>query len=146
MVIENIIDIDLNKDSILIENFLNNAGKSLDSFRYFNNKNINLIKSHKLTCLLIKNNIPIGYGHLDLDNNLIWLGIAIIENEINKGYGNKIMNYLIYKARMLNIKKISLSVDKNNLGAIKLYNKLGFVITTSHTNSVFLMELMLDND
>jgi hypothetical protein len=146
MVNESIIEIDLKNDSNLIEIFLSNAGKSLDTFRYFNSKKNNLINTHIVTCLLMKNNIPIGYGHLDLDNNVTWLGISIIENEINKGYGNKIMVYLINKAKILNIKKISLSVDKNNLGAINLYNKLGFKITTSHTNSIFLMDLIIDNE
>lgn len=130
------------KNSELLQRFISTIGKSGDSFRYFKSRPISIINNHLCTVILMSNNEPIGYGHLDQDNGNIWLGIAIAEPYIGQGHGNSIMEYLISKADELRLEKIQLSVDIYNLQAIKLYNKFGFV-EKNKTNDILFFERIL---
>jgi len=126
--------IEVNKNNIsLLKNFTNN--KLPNSFRYFNKRPINIIENHILTILLLNNNIPIGYGHIDFEDNKYWLGICILEEYQGKGNGKKIMDYLLNNKK---IDKIYLTVDKNNINAIKLYKKYNFNIIEEF-DTYFLM-------
>ena len=136
-----IIKIDDNNKE-LIRLFLNSAGSSLKTFRYFNKRALSVINQHLITCLLKENDCYIGYGHLDYDNENIWLGIAIIENSTKKGYGSVILNYLLDFALNANIKVINLSVDKSNINAIKLYTKFNFK-KTFENDTIQYMQITL---
>ena len=126
--------IEVNKNNIsLLQNFTNN--NLPNSFRYFNKRPINIIENHILTILLLNNNIPIGYGHIDFEDNKHWLGICILEEYQGKGNGKKIMDYLLNNKK---IDKIYLTVDKNNINAIKLYKKYNFNIIEEF-DTYFLM-------
>ena len=116
-----------NKNIYLLKEFIQN--EKSENFRYYQNRNINVIKNHILTLILTNEmkNI-IGYGHLDSEENKIWLGICVCENYRGKGYGKKIMNYILGFAKDNNLEKIQLTVDKNNLVAKKLYEKNNFII------------------
>ena len=116
-----------NKNIYLLKEFIQN--EKSENFRYYQNRNINVIKNHILTLILTNEmkNI-IGYGHLDSEENKIWLGICVCENYRGKGYGKKIMNYILGFAKNNNLEKIHLTVDKNNLVAKKLYEKNNFII------------------
>ena len=108
-------------------------------FRYYNKRNINIIKNHLITLILINNtNEIIGYGHLDFENK-IWLGICILEKYKGNGYGKKIMDYLINHAVENKIKQIYLSVDKDNRIAINLFEKYNFKRIET-TNKSYIME------
>ncbi|UUW09501.1 GNAT family N-acetyltransferase [Flavobacterium plurextorum] len=115
-----------NENIELLEDFISSMGNSNESFRYYNKRTISSVENHLVTILLIVNEIPVGYGHLDRDGDKIWLGIAISENYRGKGGGNLIMDYLMTQAYKLNLSKINLSVDRDNYPAIKLYKKFGF--------------------
>ncbi|MEI8128509.1 MAG: GNAT family N-acetyltransferase [bacterium] len=121
-----LIDIDNSNKIELVEQFINDAGNSLITFRYFNTRPIEILKNHIITTVLLFENRPIGYGHLDHENDFVWLGIAISQKSKGKGYGNIIMSHLISKAVELKLPIISLTVDKNNSSAIKLYEKYDF--------------------
>jgi len=121
------IDIENKKHIDLIEIFINSMGNSSSSFRYFKSRPISTIENHICTVLLVINNQPIGYGHLDKEGNDIWFGIAIVQTYIGRGMGKLIIQYLIRKADDLKISEIKLSVDKDNTSAIKLYEKYGFI-------------------
>jgi GNAT superfamily N-acetyltransferase len=123
--------------------FLNTAGTSLNNFRYFNKRDIYVIQNHLITYLLYHHGDPIGYGHLDLEDNIVWLGIAVIEAKKGMGFGTILMNYLISSANNQNITLLRLSVDINNFAAIQLYKKFGFFEETRITDSVLLMNLVL---
>ena len=127
----------------LIDEFLNNAGQSLNTFRYFKNRSIKTIENHECTIVLSKTDILVGYGHLDKENEKIWLGICIAEYEKGKGYGQIIMNYLIEYARSKSITKIYLTVDSENTTAINLYEKYLFKIEKSISPQTILMKLKL---
>lgn len=129
-------------DSESLKEFLNNIGDSEISFRYFKNRDIDVINNHLLTCLLYENSIPIAYAHLDEENGKVWLGIAVIENKKGKGFGNMLMQHLINFATEQNLNEIYLTVDLQNINAIKLYQKYHFEIE-SKKNEYYLMKLIL---
>ena len=43
-----------------------------------------------------------------------------------KGFGKKAVQFVEALARRLNLKKISLTVNRNNISAVKAYEKMGF--------------------
>ena len=122
----------------LVQDFLSNAGTSLTSFRYFNTRSLQSLDNHLLTCVLQDDNGKyIGYGHLDKEDNTIWLGIAIAEEQTGKGLGKKVMQFLLQEASRKNIKTIQLSVDKANLSARQLYERMGFLLNKETGNICF---------
>jgi RimJ/RimL family protein N-acetyltransferase len=133
------------KDVLDLEFFIDNAGNSLNSFRYFNSRDITCINNHIITTLVYKNNTPIAYGHLDKDGEKVWLGVCVSEKHKKKGFGNLIMKELITYANKLKIEKINLSVNVNNSSAIKLYEKIGFSIINELKENVYLMVLKLNH-
>lgn len=79
--------------------------------------------------LLYKNAELIGYAHLERKANqkdIVTLGIVLIPKERSKGLGCILMKELIKRAREDNIKKINLTVHRNNKPAVRLYEKSGF--------------------
>ena len=110
----------------LLEDFIKNLGHATHSFRYFNKRPIEITLTHLYNCLLIVDDVAAGYGHLEKENDIIWLGIAILPKFQGKGLGKKIMTDLIDNAKILNVQSIKLSVDVNNKSAINLYTKYNF--------------------
>lgn len=116
----------INKENIeLLKTFINN--ELPPSFRYFEKRDINCINNHFITIVGCINNIPIAYGHIDYENKY-WLGICVLPKYHRKGYGKKIMNYLMDKVYNSDINIIYLSVDKTNDVAINMYKKYNFSI------------------
>ena len=130
-----IIEITENNNYLLNE-FLNNSIPG--TFRYFNKRSINVIKNHIITLILIDDNLPVGYAHIDYDDNKYWFGVCILENYQGKGYGKKIMEYIFNHEKIKNIDKIYLTVDKINDIAIRLYKKYNFYIIEER-DSYFMM-------
>ena len=130
----------------LVENFLKNAGNSLNLFRYFSKRPISIIKNHMITAVILSNQAPVGYGHLDFESDRIWLGIAISENFTGKGLGSLMMTFLISHAKIKNVREVFLTVDKENKSAIFLYNKFGFIKYNESNESYYIMRLSLEYD
>lgn len=128
----------------LLRQFIAEAGSSLNSFRYFQKRPLEVIKNHLCTFLLLDNGAPAAYGHLDVSDEatvaahcggeapktekIIWLGIAVSEKYIGLGLGVMMMNQLISFGKTNGVKQIRLSVDNDNEAAINLYKKMGFVL------------------
>ncbi len=110
----------------LLQNFISNMGDSSNSFRYFIKRDITVIHQHLTTLLAVEKNTPIAYGHLEAEEGVVWLGICVRQEYKGKGYGKQMMEALIEQAKLENINKISLTVDKTNAGAISLYEQCGF--------------------
>jgi GNAT superfamily N-acetyltransferase len=125
--------VEIESDNSLHQEYLtqlvNTLGISSNSFRYFNTRPKSVIINHLCTVILFENNKPIGYGHLDQDFGPIWLGIAVVEGYTGKGNGQKIMNHLFTVINEKQLTEVNLSVDSNNSGAIKLYERYGFIKT-----------------
>lgn len=115
-------------DVKLLQQFIDEAGASLKSFRYFQKRPLEVIKNHACTFLLVDDEEPVAYGHLDKEDDTIWLGVAVIEAYLGLGLGVLVMKKLIDFAKENHITTIKLSVDNNNSSAISLYKKLGFVL------------------
>ena len=115
------------QNKVLLNNFILN-NKLPYTFRYFNKRNLNVINNHLITIILLDKDLPVGYAHIDFDDNKYWLGICILEEYQGKGYGKKIMEYIFNNEKIKNIDKIYLTVDKINTVAIKLYTNFDFTI------------------
>tara|TARA_B100000780_G_scaffold59085_1_gene37701 strand:- start:1010 stop:1435 length:426 start_codon:yes stop_codon:yes gene_type:complete len=130
--------IKINDENIyLVNEFIENAGISLKRFRYFDKRKISIVLGHISAFVLMEVDKVIGYCHLEKENDLIWLGIAIIEKKIGMGFGNILIKHLIKEAEEKQIKEINLSVDKDNIKAISLYEKFGFKFKSETRKNIF---------
>jgi ribosomal protein S18 acetylase RimI-like enzyme len=130
-----------NENIFLLQDYISN-NTFPNTFRYFNKRDISIIKNHIITILLSINDKIIGYAHIDQDDDKYWFGICIDNNYQGKGYGTKIMEYILNHEKIKNINKINLSVDKTNSNAISLYKKFNFIIINEYS-TYFLMEKTL---
>jgi ribosomal protein S18 acetylase RimI-like enzyme len=128
------------EDTTLLESFLRTAKSSLESFRYYDSRELAVVKNHFITTVLLRNNEPVGYGHLDQEGDYVWLGIAVSEGFQKLGYGNQIMRFLTEHADEHGIQNLHLSVDKENTSAISLYQKFDFFETgKQNERSLFML-------
>tara|TARA_R100001082_G_C4325978_1_gene143360 strand:+ start:113 stop:526 length:414 start_codon:yes stop_codon:yes gene_type:complete len=105
-----------------LKKFIDEMGSSEKTFRYYDKRNPETaIKNHLLTTILFDDN-AVGYGHLDKEDDKIWLGICVKEGKQGKGYGKEIMKKLVESCS----EDIYLSVDSDNEKAIKLYKLFSF--------------------
>lgn len=123
----------------LVARFLRNAGESLRTFRYFDKRPLQSIDQHLVTMIFLEEEIPFGYGHLDMENGNVWLGIAIADEFQGMGFGNLIMTELINYANTCGVENINLSVDKDNQSAISLYTKFDFAVVKEINERSLLM-------
>ena len=65
-----------------------------------------------------------GYGFVD--ERTPELAIAVVPSARGKGIGSALLDTLLARAREAGYPSISLSVDRNNGGAIELYERHGF--------------------
>ncbi len=129
-----------NEDIQLLALFLNDAGKSLNTFRYFNKRPLEIIQNHKYTILILNEfKVPVGYGHLDPQGDFVWLGICVSEKQIGKGFGKMIMSDLTKKADSSGISELILKVDKQNVNAVSLYKKFNFKISDEKDEVYLIM-------
>ncbi len=88
------------------------------------------IKKGFLYFLILNNNVPVGYMSVDILSETLFLSkFYVTEAERGKGYGRTMITYLETFAKEKNLNKISLTVNKYNTGSIKMYEKVGFVIS-----------------
>lgn len=131
-------------DPNLVKEFILHSGNSIRTFRYFNNRNYDVISNHLVTYLLYGDSgFPIGYGHLEFEGDKHWLGIAISEKFKGCGFGTLMMRNLIEFAKEKKVLSIYLTVDNENISAIKLYEKFGFQKINHLNESIKMMRLDL---
>jgi GNAT superfamily N-acetyltransferase len=111
---------------ILLENFVIEMGAASNTFRYYDKRSLNVIENHMTTLLLLDDGIPAAYGHLERENNVVWLGICVLPLRWGQGLGKYVIEKLIESAKELKETSINLTVDKTNLSAISLYEKVNF--------------------
>ena len=115
-----------NDFKLRLKNFIDTELNSVSTFRYFQSRNINTVSAHLISCIFFDERSNIAYGHLDFDNDTVWLGIFVSKKFNGLGFGSKMMEYLLNYASNNKIKSINLSVDSDNLIAYNLYKKYGF--------------------
>lgn len=80
--------------------------------------------------LIQENNNLVGYIGINPDINMSQMQLSkfyIIKTMRGNGIGREVLNQIRKLARRLNIKKIWLTVNKNNITAINAYERMGFV-------------------
>ena len=81
--------------------------------------------------ILLKNGQVIGTCTVDLSSNTNYLyGLAIAELERGQGYGSYLARFLVNKLIEQNDKEFQIAVEDSNVGAKRLYEKIGFVKQT----------------
>ena len=81
--------------------------------------------------ILLKNGQVIGTCTVDLSSNTNYLyGLAIAEHERGKGYGSYLAKSLVNQLIEQNDKAFQIAVEDSNVGAKRLYEKIGFVTQT----------------
>ncbi len=123
-------------DEKILKDYLSQNTEATKTFRYFKKRDFNVINNHIYTALYFNNNDIIGYGHLDREDNTVWLGIMVSDKFRRLGIGNKIITNLIENYDG----EINLSVDKKNISAINLYKSKNF-IKLKDNNEIIIMKL-----
>lgn len=79
-----------------------------------------------------------GFHGSDLNriSHRVSLGISVLKEYQAQGLGTKLMELLCEKAKMMGKTKIELDVRKDNLDAIHIYKKVGFIIEGSRKNGI----------
>ena len=122
--------------------FLIALGTGKKYFRYFENRNLDVMSNHIVTLLLMNDLMPVAYGHLDEENGKVWLGTATAENMQGNGYGKMMIKRLLSEAQKKNIDTIHLTVDHENVKAQSLYKKFGFVFSEKkEIYSIYTLQL-----
>ena len=81
--------------------------------------------------ILLKDGQVIGTCTVDLSSNTNYLyGLAIAELERGKGYGSYLAKSLVNQLIEQNDKAFQIAVEDSNVGAKRLYEKIGFVKQT----------------
>ncbi len=125
-----------NYDSL--RSFINSLGDEQNSFRYFKTRGQEVLDKHLFTCLVFEKGAAAGYGHLDKEDGVVWLGIVVKLGYQGLGLGKKIMQVLLDRGKAMNVGAIQLSVDNDNEKAMALYEKYGFEVT-SHKKSYAIL-------
>jgi ribosomal protein S18 acetylase RimI-like enzyme len=134
--------IEVNKNNLnLIQSFLDGAGNSLNSFRYFNKREISIVLKHVCTYLVRIEDQFVGYCHLEEYDGKIWLGIAVSEFYIGQGIGTLMMKHLMNFAIVKKVSEIYLSVDRENVSAQSLYKRFDFKRTHNKGDVCFFKKV-----
>jgi ribosomal protein S18 acetylase RimI-like enzyme len=78
-----------------------------------------------------------GYGFVD--ERTPELAIAVVPSARGKGIGSALLDELLARARADAYPAVSLSVDRNNAGAIELYARHGFTRVGEDADSVTML-------
>lgn len=90
---------------------------------------------HSLTKIWLYGDKPnewLGYGQLKIEPGHITYGVsthAVVETSRGKGYGKKILLYIIEQAREYGCNAMRAEIFKNNHASLGLVYKLGYVNT-----------------
>jgi GNAT superfamily N-acetyltransferase len=118
--------------------FINICGESVNTFSYFLKRDFSIIKNHVTTNLVFDGLDPIAYSHLDRDGDKIWFGICVGQNYVGKKIGSLLLAHTLEQALDNKCSCVNLSVYKNNLPAINLYKKFGFMVYNENESSFFM--------
>lgn len=122
-----------------IDAFIELAGASLETFRYFQDRDpVDAISSHLMTVIGFDGDAPIAYGHLDQDREgHVWLGLCVATPYQRRGHGHRIMRALMSHADHGNL-DVKLTVDDTNVVARRLYERYGFDEVRTEHGVVFM--------
>ena len=95
--------------------------------------------SSSLLYILLKEGQVIGVCTVDLSGNSNYLyGLAVLEAYRGKGYGSYLAKSVVNQLIAQNDKSFQIAVEDDNIGAKRLYEKIGFV---KQTQVVYLKQI-----
>ena len=95
--------------------------------------------SSSLLYILLKEGQVIGVCTVDLSGNSNYLyGLAVVEAYRGKGYGSYLAKSVVNQLIAQNDKSFQIAVEDDNIGAKRLYEKIGFV---KQTQVVYLKQI-----
>jgi ribosomal protein S18 acetylase RimI-like enzyme len=119
---------------LIIEDFNSHLGCGVETFRYFQTRSYDVIRTHDISLAMRINGKLAGYAHVEKENNIYWVGIAIVENGSGMGWGKILLSELLFRAYNIGIFDLHLRVDRSNTGAVRLYFLFGFNLIPSLSN------------
>ncbi len=90
------------------------------------------LKNNFYYFFIVENNKAVGYIGVQIRKEELFLSkIYVRLSERGKGYAKNAIKFIEKFAKDNNLDKIRLTVNKNNLATIKIYEKIGFRVTES---------------
>ena len=78
-------------------------------------------------CFILELSKPIGFAYFDISEKKLDIWSIQIKKEFSRrGFGTKLMKYIIDYARKEGIRKVILEAHKNNKSSVNFYKKIGF--------------------
>lgn len=96
-----------------IKQLLDRSINGVKTFTYFNKRPLEIVNDHLVSLILLEDDLPIAYFHLEEENNKVWLGMLIADDYIKKGIGWKCTKVLLDFATLLDVGQIYATTDKN---------------------------------
>jgi perosamine synthetase len=121
--------------NIMLEKLVDGLGTGSKSFRYFASRTFDVVRRLCIALALTVEDEVVGYGHVEVEEGIPWLGIAIIESRSGQGWGKLMMFELIARARKAGLEELHLKVDRTNKNAIYLYSTFGFTERVSRSDA-----------
>ncbi len=121
-----------------VKKLITKCNNGTKTFRYFDKRPFEIINNHVVCELLFIDDEPVGYYHIEEENDVFWFGIIVSDLHIGKGISKIIMKRAIDKSNLLKI-DLSLSVDKNNQVAFNLYKNNNFYVV-KETDLYYIMK------
>lgn len=124
-----------------------------DDFWNYNVFKEELLNNSSYYYKVVKNNEIVGFAGIwiCIDEANI-MNIVTKKNYRNNGIATLLLKHLINLANSLNLKSITLEVNENNLTAINLYKKLGFITLgtrkkyyNNEKNALIMTKTLIEN-
>ena len=115
---------------MLIRNYVNKDINGINELGKLLHKNYQFYKDEFLNCVVVEeNNKIIGFATYSIIYERGEIVDIIIEPKMRfRGYGSKLLNFIVEMIRKNGCVNITLEVNSTNVEAINLYNKLGFEV------------------
>jgi perosamine synthetase len=110
----------------IIEELTSRLGCGAETFRYFQTRSYDVIRTHDISIGMRINGKLAGYAHVEEEKNIYWVGIAIVESGNGMGWGKILLSELLFRAYNIGIFDLHLRVDRSNISAVRLYLLFGF--------------------
>lgn len=115
---------------MLIRNYVNKDINGINELGKLLHKNYQFYKDEFLNCVVVEeNNKIIGFATYSIIYERGEIVDIIIQPKMRfRGYGSKLLNFIVEMIRKNGCVNITLEVNSTNVAAINLYNKLGFEV------------------
>jgi len=121
-----------------IQTILEESPIGCKSFTYYNKRGYEVLHNHVVTRVLMHDENPVGYYHIDKDQDKYWFGILIKDANTGKGLSKILLDDAVAQSYSRKI-DLHLSVYKSNSVAYRLYKKYNFFVV-KETDMSYIMK------